>query len=310
MQNRLLAKDKLMKIFITGGTGFIGSHLVPKLIPRGHRLLLLSRRTPRKRYGNSVRFIKGNLHSPKIWEGAVRKFKPDAIIHLAWEGIEARDFGPDMSLANLIASLRLIAFAAEIGCKKFLSTGSCWEYGVVGGRVKESDILQVPNHVPAFITAKRAVRDMGEQFSIESGMRFLWARLFFVYGPGQRSESLIPHLAHSIKDGVEPDIQNKSGGNDFIYVGDVAEALLEILEKSKKQRVVYNIGSGHLIGVGKVVREVHKNFHFTVPRWCFSRVRPKGFYASIAKIKREIRWSPKTSLPEGIRKTLIYYQNQ
>ena len=299
-----------MKIFITGGTGFIGSHLVPKLVSRKHRLLLLTRGKPRKEYGTSVRFVKGDLRNPGVWEGAVRKFKPDAIIHLAWEGIEARDFGLDMSSVNLIASLRLIAFAAEIGCKRFLSTGSCWEYGVVGGRVKESDTLQTPNHVPAFVIAKRAIRDMGERFSIENGMRFLWARLFFVYGPGQRSGSLIPHLAHSIKDGVNLDIQNKAGGNDFVFVEDVAEALLEILEKSKEQNAVYNIGSGRLIGVGKVVREVCKNFHFPVPQWCFSRVRPKGFYASIAKMKREIGWSPKTSFPEGVRKTLAYYRNQ
>ena len=80
-----------MKIFITGGSGFIGSHLVPKLLTRKHKLLLLSRKRS-GRVGKSPSSIKGDLKNINGWKNKLKKFRPDAVIHLAWEGLENYDF--------------------------------------------------------------------------------------------------------------------------------------------------------------------------------------------------------------------------
>ncbi len=296
-----------MRIFITGGNGFIGSHLVPKLLARKHKLLLLSKGSQKKN-NKSISFVRGDLKNIDKWKNKVKKFKPDAVIHLAWEGLENYDFRATVSLRNMVNSLNMISVAAELGCRKFLSIGSCWEYGGREGALKESAPLLPPTHVPDFVIAKRTIQAMGEQIARESNMQFLWPRLFFSYGPGQKSRTLIAHLVRSFKNGVAPEIQNKSGANDFVYVDDIAEALVRILERSKEPSVIYNIGSGRLTSVAGVVREVYKNFDVPAPRWCLKKTHPRGFYANISKVKKEIGWKPKTSITEGIKRTVNYYK--
>ncbi len=281
-----------MRIFITGGSGFIGSHLAPKLIARKHKLL----------------FLKGDLKDIDVWKKELKKFRPDAVIHLAWEGLEQYDFTAAVSLRNMTNSLNIISAAAELGCKKFLSVGSCWEYGDGEGALKESAPLLLPAHVPDFVIAKRTIQAMGEQIALQSKMQFLWVRLFFAYGPGQKPRTLIAHLVRSFKNGVMPEVKNKSGANDFVYIDDVTDALIKILEKSKKPSVIYNIGSGRLTSVAEVAKEVYKSFNLPAPKWCLKRARPRGFYANISKIKKEIGWKPRTSIKEGVRKTVEYFK--
>ena len=108
-----------MKIFITGSTGFIGKHLVKNLKARGHELFLLDK----------------DLADIKEWINEVKNFNPDAVIHLAWQGIP--DYGPETSAKNLKYGLDLIENLSKIGCKWVLSAGSCWEYGGKAGKISE-----------------------------------------------------------------------------------------------------------------------------------------------------------------------------
>ncbi len=295
-----------MRIFITGGSGFIGSHLMPKLLARKHKLLLLSRSSPKKNK-KSISFIKGDLKDINGWKNKLKKFKPEAVVHLAWEGLENYDFSASVSLRNMMNSLNLISVAAELGSRKFLSTGSCWEYGEGNGILKETAPLLPATHVPDFVIAKRTVQAMGEQIALQNKMQFLWPRLFFAYGPGQKPRTLIAHLVRGLKNGAVPEVKNKSGANDFVYVDDVAEALVKILEKGKGPSAIYNIGSGRLTPVAETVKGVYKALNVPPPAWCLKKVRPKGFHANISKIKKELGWEPKTSISEGVRKTVNFY---
>ena len=299
-----------MKIFITGGEGFIGSHVVTKLLTRKHKLLLLSRNPSlgRKKKFRGAVFVKGDLKNIKAWAKKLRQFKPDVVMHLAWEGLESYDFSAKTSSRNLMNSLNLISLAASLGCKKFLSTGSSWEYGRLRGKFRESDPLEFGGHVPNFIIAKRAIRSFGEQIARESGMQFLWARLFFVYGPGQKSRALIPSLVQSFQNGKTPEVKNKLGANDFVYVEDVAEAIVKILEKSKKSSVVYNIGSGHLTSVARIANLVAKNFG--KKPIVKELKKPNGFWADISKVGRELGWRPKTRIERGVQKTIKALTNR
>ncbi len=282
-----------MRVFVTGGTGFIGSHLVPKLVARGHVVRLLKTRLEK------TDAVKRELHT----------FHPDAVIHLAWEGLESYDFPATTSVKNLTNSLSLISLAAEAGCKKFLSTGSCWEYGGGEGALKESALLLPATHVPDFVAAKRATQALGEQIALQCGMRFLWARLSFVYGPGQKERTLIAHTVKSIQGGTVPEVKNKEGANDFVYVGDVADALIALLEKSRQQSAIYNVGSGRLTPVARVVRETYHTLGIPAPQWSMRDRRPRGFYANITRIKKETGWKPKTPLATGVKKTVSYFKS-
>lgn len=299
-----------MRIFITGGTGFVGSRITEKLASEGHTLFLLSRRKKTKipvfKHSGQINVVKADLKDIKKLKSALKKFRPQATIHMAWEGIP--DYGPEMSIKNLYYGLNLINLLTEIKCKIFISTGSCWEYGTAVGKLSE-DIPSKPFN--AFTAAKNSLYWLGKEIAEKNGMRFIWTRLFYVYGPGQRKKSLIPYLINCAKTGKRPEIKNPFAKNDFIYVNDVAEAICMLL-KNCKQSGVYNIGSGKLASVKKIIEIIAEklNLQKEYKRNIISNpneVSATDFYADVSKIKKEIGWKPKTNIVEGIQKMIDYY---
>ncbi len=277
-----------MKIFITGGTGFIGKHVIDKLKEdKDNELFLLSK----------------NLADIKSWQQEAKDFKPDAIVHLAWEGLP--DHSAKNSIKNLQYGLDLMNMAIETDCKIFLSMGSCYEYGLQPGKLSEDMPLKDLN---AFTVAKNCLCQLGLQIAKENKTRFIWARIFYVYGPGQREGSLIPYLISCTKSKKTPEIKNPLGKNDFVYVQDVTEALCLLLKKCGKSGV-YNIGSGNLTSVPEIIEMVSGHFGLN---GAYTIIQPTGlvfsdFYADISKIKTEIGWEPKVGIQEGIKRTINYY---
>ncbi len=281
-----------MRIFVTGGTGFIGRPTVRELQKRGHKLLLLVQRRAEGYPARGIAILRGDLSGIEKWKNSVRRFKPDAILHLAWEGIP--DYGFEMSAKNLSYGLDVLRLAKYAGCKKIVMAGSCWEYGTVNGAVKEDAPLRITS---AFSAAKTALHCLGREFAEENGLEFVWTRFFYVYGPGQKPTSLIPHLVTGMRNGAVPKLKSPDSANDFIYVEDVARALRLILEKHKKnQSDLYNIGSGKLTPVRRVAKLIYG------ADLTGSAGKPAGFYADISRIGREIGWRPKVGISEGIKK--------
>lgn len=275
-----------MKIFITGGTGFIGKHVVRKLKEdKNNELFLLSK----------------DLADIKAWKKEVENFKPEATIHLAWEGIP--NYNSKTSLRNLKYGLDLMNMLAEIGCKTVLAAGSCWEYGGQFGKLAE-DIPSKP--LNAFTAAKNSLHLLGQEIAKENNMNFIWTRFFYVYGPGQKETSLIPYLINCAKNGKTPEIKNPLAKNDFIYVEDIAEAISQIIRKVKGS-AIYNIGSGYLTSVQEIIKIIFDSYGFENQYKDIasdSTDTLSNFYADISKIKREIGWEPKVRIEEGIKKSI------
>ena len=113
----------------------------------------------------------------------------------------------------------------------------------------------------------------------------------------------------SIGEGKDPEIRNPKGANDFIYIDDVARALVSLVEhKPKSANEVYNVGSGVLTSVADVVKEVYLTVKKKPP--AFPKIKkPEGFWADITKIERDTGWRPKVTIKEGIRKTVKNLQS-
>lgn len=282
-----------MKIFVTGGTGFVGRHTVAELQKHGHTLLILSR----GKYESSRKtsYVRGDLSTLSRWERQLRHFKPDAALHMAWEGIP--DYGPENSMRNLAQGIDLIRALGGAGCKKVVVTGSCWEYGVEKGEVSEGDPLVIEKSFPA---AKNALRCIGTAVAQAHDMRLVWARIFYVYGPGQKSTSLIPHLIENKFHGDMPRTKNPNGGNDFVYVGDVARALRLLVEKNTKSSI-FNLGSGTVTGVREIAEIIYGK------KVIAGRGKPVGFYADLSRVKKELGWKPAVGMKEGVKKMIVLY---
>lgn len=297
-----------MRVFVTGGTGFIGTHVVKELQGEENTLLLLTRR-PKTNPSlldipKTVDIVQGDLSDIDKWKDEVEQFKPQAAIHMAWESLP--NYDAKTSIKNLNYGLNLITMLAEMGCKSVIGTGSCWEYGQQSGIIHEDVILKSTN---AFTAAKNALHWLGREMAKEYNMHFIWTRLFYVYGPGQRETSLIPYLINCVRKSKKPEIKTPLARNDFIYVEDVARAISALIKQPQKEGV-YNIGSGSSTSVQQIVEIVCNRFNF--PYGCIVPNNPTNnsvvdFWADISKIKSDTGWEPQTSIKDGIQKTIDYY---
>ncbi len=300
-----------MRIFITGGTGFLGKPLVEKLSSGGHQFILLKRKEEKipKEFLESKsrpRFITGSLENINKLLPKIKNFKPEVGIHLAWEGIPSVDL--ELNLKNLSGGLNCLETFAKAGVKRAFVAGSCHEYGEPGKKVSEISSLNPFNTLYA---AKLALYFLGSKIAEAHGMKLIWGRIGFIYGPGQRKASLIPYLLNSIQKNEEPVLRNPNGSNDFIYVDDVASAISALIKKKDlRLNEIYNIGSGKLTGVMEIVNIIYNCLKLPLPKTMRRTKSHEGFFMDITKIKRETGWRPKISIEEGIRKTINFYKNE
>ncbi len=298
-----------MRVFLTGGTGFIGRYVLKHLEKEGYNILLLTRTSKENIFSivktKKVDIVSGNLSDINKWEDKLKQFKPEATIHLAWEGIP--DYGIETSIKNLKCGLSLFEKLASLGCKKIICTGSCWEYGQNQGKISEDLPAKSLN---AFTAAKNALHYLGREIAQENNMQFIWTRLFYVYGPGQRKNSLIPHIIKCVKEGKELKIKTPSARNDFIYVKDVAKAIVAILKKCR-QSTVYNVGSGYLTSIQDIINIIYSELNFQHKSKDdlskTEKIYSDNFWADISKIEKEIGWEPKITIEEGIQKIIDYW---
>lgn len=286
-----------MKIFVTGGTGFIGKQVVNKLAEnKKNEILILSRSEKASEVlPENVKIIIGDLSNINQWSDNIKQFKPDVAFHLAWEGIP--DHGHAASYKNLTYGLNLFLLLKDIQCKKVICSGSCWEYGQKIGELDENKPV-IPTD--PFTAAKVAIHLMGKDIFKNTDAKFIWTRFFYVYGPGQRAASLIPHIVKSIGEGKKPEIRTPNSRNDFVYVKDVADALNEIMLKGNSG--VYNIGYGSSTSIKEIIGVVSKKLKFDIDLNTIVGVNEEkvDFWANLSKTKAETGWSPKTSIERGI----------
>jgi UDP-glucose 4-epimerase len=293
-----------MRIFLTGGSGFIGRYTLEELKKRGHRLLVLSRKTHRE---HGADFIKGDLSDIEKWKGRLKKFKPEAAVHLAWEGIP--DFSYARSVKNLEGGLALFSALAEVGCKKIVVPGTGFECGSRVGKIP--DIISVAPY-NSFTAAKHSLHIMGEEVAKEGRMDFIWFRPYNPYGHGQRAGSIIPYIIRCVADKTPLTLRNPLAQGDFIYITDVARAIAAAVMRGKG-RVTYNTGSGYLTPVRDIAKMICKEMGAS-RAYCndFARTaKGKLFpaaYADLAKAKKELGWRPTTGMKEGIKKTVAEFK--
>ena len=292
------------KVLITGASGFLGTHLLDELVKLKYETLAISRSKKKEKSEDSITWLKANLSQPKTYMSKVKEFNPEVVIHLAWQDIP--DFSFESSNNNLTQSLQFLSFISNLSnCKKILVSGSCWEINQTRG--KFSDEGQT-NTVKNFIWAKNSLLSWLEKRCLEKNIKFCWFRIFYVYGPRQKEESLIPSILKSLKLGRLPPIKTPSASSDYIFVKDVVNAFILALSKDAMSGV-YNLGTGkpssviEICGVSELIALGSDKLTTKLKENCKLEKETSIYLADIAKTTRSLGWKPKISLEQGIKKT-------
>lgn len=300
-----------MKILITGGSGFIGSHVVKLLLGKGYRVAVVDKIVPNKSDEN-LRWYKLDIRDKSLNE-IFKKEAPDFVVHLAAQtSIDAsvKDPSKDLSV-NVLGSLNVLENCRLHNVKKIVFTSTSAVYGEHPQNelpLKESHSTEP---LSPYGASKMAAELLFLQFYKSFGLDCAMFRISNVYGPGEKKESdaVIPSFIRKLRSGEQAVIfGDGTQTRDFIFVEDVARAVTCVLELRKEAKSkVFNISSGIETSINELYDVVAKTLGVANVKPKYENER-KGDIKRIALdnslAKSELGWEPKINLEDGIKRTV------
>ncbi len=235
-----------MRIFLSGGTGFIGSHVLQQALAAGHEVVALRRPGAEARIplGHQPHWLNGDLTDD--WSAALAGC--DALLHLAAYGVAAGANDWDGCFqTNVIDSLQLWRQAVAAGIRRFLIVGSCFEYGRSGERYDAIPVTAPLEPTTAYGASKAAASMAALALAVENKLELVVARPFHVYGAGEAAGRFWPSLVDAATCGQDLPMTTGSQVRDFQPVDQAAAQLLTLLQHPQLQRGgprVVNLGTG------------------------------------------------------------------
>src|SRR5712692_9689254 len=294
------------KILITGASGFIGTHLVQRLLDEEAEVHAVYRtQTPPE--DSRAKWWRADLSDEAAVRGLFRDIRPDVIFHLAShvKGAPNLEHVLPTFRSNLQSTINLLTLAAEKGCKRMVITGSLAEPEPENGELFPS---------APYAAAKWASSGYARMFHALYKLPVVIARVFMVYGPAQMDfTKLVPYVTLSMLQGKTPKISSGERLVDWIYVSDVVDGFLALAQASDVDGATLDLGSGSLISIRGIVQQLAAsigggvNAEFgALPDRPLEPTR----LAKTAETFARIGWKPQVSLPEGLKSTVDWYRGK
>ena len=305
-----------VKVLVTGGAGFIGSHLVDRLVQEGNQVIVMDNLSTGKRQqvNKKATFYKMDIRNERI-ERVFRNERPLILVHLAAQmnvrySTENPSFDADV---NILGTLNLLEHAVKNGVRKvsFASSG-----GAIYG---EQEVFPAPEShrtdpLSPYGISKLAGEKYLAYYEKEMGLRSVSLRFANVYGPRQEPEGeagVVAIFSKLMLDGGQP-IVNGTGKQtrDFIYVDDVVESIMTTL--SEDIQGAYNVGTGQESTVNECYAII-KTLTNSSCKELFGAAKKGEQFRSvldIRKLQEQFGWEPQISLSEGLKSTVEFFRSQ
>ena len=288
----------MKRALVTGGSGFIGREVVPKLVEAGFEVHLLGRSAPERQAANVLFHGCDVLAQP--FEALVRDIAPTHLLHLAWYAEPGRFWTAPENLAWVAASLRLAYVFARCGGKRLVGAGSCAEYDWGEPHLDERRTALEP--ATLYGEAKASTFRLFEKAAPVLGLSFAWGRVFFPFGPGEKPDRLLSSLFDGIAAGRPVDFSAGTQQRDFIHVEDVAAAFVALLDGEVEGPV--NIASGETVAVRDLVERAAR-LAGGEPLLRFGARplqpdEPQTMSAATDRLRSEVGFAPRYTLNAGL----------
>jgi len=313
---------KYSNILVTGGAGFIGSHIVDRLLSNGFEVTVidnLNTGQPKNLAHNEDRenfhFIKGDIRDLDLVRGIVKEI--DAVFHEAALVNVVSSFNNPLNThdVNVTGTLNLLKTCLDSDVKRFIFASSAAIYG-------ETKILPMRENMIArplspYAVSKLAAENYAKLFYKAYGLETVSLRYFNVYGPRQRYgpySVVIPTFINRVLNDQPPIIHgNGEQTRDFVSVQDVVDANMVALRSKNAVGQVFNVGTGKAASVNQLAKTVLKILEKTNLKPVHTEPRlgdtSTGSCADISRARKVLGFNPRVSLEEGLTKLVEWYKH-
>ena len=312
-----------MHYLVTGGAGFIGSHLSEALLDQGHQVSIIDdfndyydpeiKRLNISGFLDRITLIEGDIRDTDLIERIFSKSKFDAIVHLAARaGVRPSIQAPKLYLTtNIDGTFNLLEASRQHGVKDFIFASSSSVYGV-NPKIPFSETDALTRTISPYAASKLAAEQLCSNYSHLFGIRCMCLRFFTVYGPRQRPDLAISKFTKNILSNVP--IQQYGDGTtarDYTFVEDIVSGILAAAEYRESDFEIFNIGGSATTTLAELIKlvegacekeaiiEITGDQPGDVPRT----------FADVDKAHSSLGYSPKTPIAEGIKKYVEWFKS-
>lgn len=313
-----------MNILVTGGAGFIGSHICRRLLAEGHAVTIIDdfndfydpaiKRANVAALGGGARVVEGDIRD----RAGVRKLFADGrfevVVHIAARaGVRPSVKDPQLYIdTNITGTHHLLEAARQHDVSRFLFASSSSVYGLAK-TVPFSEDLPLPQTLSPYAATKLAGEHLCGNYSHLFGLRVVCLRFFTVYGPGQRPDLAIHKFTDAIHRGQPiPQYGDGSTRRDYTYIEDIVQGVLGALHYQGALFDIFNLGENQTITLSGLIQEIEGALgrKAIIERLPEQQGDMPLTSADITKARALLSYNPQTKIAEGIPKFVAWYLNK
>lgn len=299
----------MKKVLVTGARGFVGRHSLKTLLERGFEVHAIASKTL-PIVNSDCTWHRANLLDQTSIKELVSQVKPTHLLHFAWcYTIPGQYWKSEDNFLWVQASLELLRQFGEQGGKRVVMGGTCaeydWKYGYC------SEFVTPRNPDTPYGICKKALQEIVSCYCETASLSSAWGRIFFPYGAYEYPNRLVSSVIVSLLKGEPACCSHGNQIRDFLYVQDVADAFVALLESEVTG--VLNIGSGQPVAIKDVVYKIADIIGGSDLVQLGAIPSPMKeaplLVADVTRLSNEVGWLPKFNLQMGIEQSIIWWKN-
>ena len=310
-----------MRILVTGGAGFIGSHVAGRFLRDGHEVEIIDdfndyydpriKRANLASLGGAVRLHEGDIRNRDFVQSIVASGRFDAITHLAARaGVRPSLKDPQLYIdTNITGTHHLLEAAHQHGVGRFLFASSSSVYGLAK-KVPFTEDLALPQTLSPYAATKLAGEQLCGNYAHLYGMKVVCLRFFTVYGPGQRPDLAIHKFTDAIHRGQSiPQYGDGSTRRDYTYIDDIVQGVAGALRYEGPAFDIFNLGENQTTTLSELIIEIEKALgkKAVIERLPEQQGDMPLTAADITKARQLLGYNPQTQIRDGIPKFVEWY---